>query len=502
MFTRFHRLRRGDDGVALVMAMSIVGIAGVLIVTLVGIALSQNRSSSNSRSRAASITTAEGAVDAALAAIQSAALATVPCGPQPATTVAGSAPDTITITTQVTFFNSAGNPLVCPLNEDVSVAADLAYRVLVKSVATTTPKGGGIPVRRQFESLAALKPSYSTDLNKAIFGNAGIQVANNFDLYGQNGPDADVYTNGNFSCANNEHYRGSVVAPLGSISVSGSCLIDVNAYAKTGFTSSGTVSGDVKVSAGGVAAGGTLGGKAYVTASSAWCTANTTKCTVTSPVRIPAAQTFPILNGTAAVLAQYTAQGYTSPVVLNNCDESQVGSVGRWLEDNAEDATTPVLLTTTCRVHVRGSTIKLNQNVAIFADRGFELSNQVNLQSKVTGEKHEILFIHPYDFQSRVSTVACNNNTLGDKNQTLNTGIALSNLVNMTPDISEFLYTPCDVQKANQSDVYGQVYAGGMANITNKTDAYYRPVSVIGVSVTPVVEFYNADILYKRESSS
>jgi Tfp pilus assembly protein PilX len=500
--TRMRRATYGDEGVALVMAMAILGMAGVLIVTLVSISLSQNRSSSNSRSRAAAVTTAEGAVDSTLAAIQSAALTTVPCGAQTATTVPGSAPDTITITSMVTYFNSAGTQLSCPLSEDVSVPANLAARVLVESVATTTPKGGGLPVRRQFESLAALKPSYSTDLNKAIFGNAGITVANNFDLYGQNGPDADVYTNGNFSCANNEHYRGSVVAPLGSVSITGSCLVDVNAYAKTGFSSAGTVSGDVKVSTGGVSAGGALGGKAYVTVGSSWCTANPSKCTVQATVKIPAAQTFPILNGDSTVMAQYTAQGYGTPIVLNNCDESAVGSVGRWLEDNAPTATTPVVLKTTCRVAVRGSTIRMNNNIAIFADQGIEMSNQVNLQSTVAGTKHEILFIHPYDFQSRVPSAGCSNNTLGFKNQTKNTGIALSNLVNMTTDVSEFLYSPCDIDKANQSTIYGQIYSGGQARIDNKTDAYYKPVSVIGVSVQPIVEFYNADILYKRESSN
>lgn len=501
MFTRIRMAQRNDEGMALVMAMALVGMAGVLIVTLVGIALSQNRDSSNSRNRAASVTTAEGAVDSTLAAIQAAPVANLPCGT--VTTSRESAPDTITITTSVTYLDKNGNPFACPPTE-----TQISTQVLVKATATSTPKGGGSLVHREFETLAALTPSYSTDLNKAIFGNAGVTVGNNFDLYGNSGPNADVYTNGNFSCTNNEHFRGSVVAPQGSITLSNTCLIDVNAYARDSFTmSSGTVSGDVKVSAGSVSiTGGTLVGKAYATATSAWCTANPSKCTVISPIKIPSIQSFPILNGDASTIAQYTAAGYTL-ITLTNCNASSSGSVGKWLEDNADTATTPVVLQTPCRVSFQNNakTVKLNSNVAIFADQGIEVTNSIGIQSTVAGVKHEILFIHPNDFATAHRTgvpagVACNNDTLGLSNQTKNTGIALSNLVTMTPDVSEFLYTPCDVLKANQSTVYGQVYSGGVANIANKTDAYYQPVSVIGVSSTKVVEYYNADVLYKRES--
>jgi hypothetical protein len=49
--------------------------------------------------------------------------------------------------------------------------------------------------------------------------------------------------------------------------------------------------------------------------------------------------------------------------------------------------------------------------------------------------------------------------------------------------------------------VYGQIYSGGQAIIDNKTDAYYAPVSVIGVSSTKVIEYYEADILYQRENT-
>ena len=498
MFTRIWDRRRDDEGVALMMAVALTAMSGVLIVTLIAIAQRMSNESSNTRGRAAAVTTAEGAVDATLAAIQNSDISSLPCGAT--TTNATAVPENVTITTTVSYLNSTGGAMACPPSELTA-----ASQVFIKSVATSTPRGGGLPVKREFETLAALKPKWSTDLNKAIFGNSGITVNNNFDLYGQNGPDADVYTNGNFTCANNEHLRGSIVAPQGSITLANTCTIDVNAYARDGVTmSNGTINGDIKVSAGAVnKTGGTLVGKAYATVGSAWCTANPSKCTVMSPVKIPTLQTFPVLNGDAATIAQYTSAGYTL-VTLNNCDPSQTGSVGKWLEDSASAATTPVVLQTTCRVQVenKAKTISLANDVAIFADQGVELTNSFTIQSSSAGVKHQLLFIHPYDFQSRVSGVACSNNTLGLSNQTMNTGIALSNLVITTADVTQFYYSPCNIDKANQSTVYGQVYSGAQAIIDNKTDAYYVPCSVIGVTATRVVEYYTADILYKRESTA
>ncbi|MCW2600795.1 MAG: hypothetical protein JWM02_2624 [Frankiales bacterium] len=485
MYLRWQRARGADDGIALVMAIALVGMVGVLLVTLVGLAIRENRATGNNRDRAASVTTAEGAVDATLAAVQQTGVASLPCGST--TTSSQSVPDVISITTSVTYLNAGGTALACPPDE-VTVAS----QILIKATATSTPAGGGQAVRRSFETLAALKPTYSTDLNKAIFGNAGISVGNNFDLYGQSGPDADVYTNGNFSCTNNEHFRGSIVAPLGSITLSNTCLIDVNAYAKTGFTmSSGTVAGDVKVSAGSASiTGGTVGGKVYASNSSTWCTANPSKCTV-GAVKIPSVSTFPVLNGDAATIATYTAAGYAT-VTRTNCSSSSSASPGYWLVNVAPTITQPTVLQTPCRLDFANNakTVALNNNVAVFADRGISVSNSIGFQSTVSAVPHQILFIHPADFATRVPETCAS----------LGTGISLSQLVNMTSDVSEMLYSPCDIIKANQSTIYGQVYSGGVATISNKTDAYYEPVDVLGVSTTKVVEYYQADVLYQRET--
>jgi hypothetical protein len=506
MFTRLWSRRREDDGMALMLAVSLTAMSGILIVTLVGLAARENKDTSHNRGRSAAITTAEGAVDATLAAIQEADVSTLPCGGT--TTSKDSVPDAISITTDITYYyldpatnvQTALPTSSCPPSETLTMT-----QVLVKAVATSTPRGGGLPVKREFETLAALKPQYSTDLNKAIFGQAGIAVGNNMDLYGEGGqPNADVYTNGNFTCSNNEHFRGSIVAPQGSVILNNSCVVDVDVYARDGVTLSSPgsiVNGNVKVSAGTVnLSSGTIVGKAYVTQTSSWCSANPAKCTVTTPVRIPAVQTFPQLNGDAATVSKYTAAGYTV-VTLTECDPKLPGSPGYWLENSAGTITTPTLLKTPCRVDVQNNakTISLNNDVAIFADRGVEIQNSITIQSKVAGQKHQILWIHPYDWQTRATGLTCND--LGSNVQTKGYGIVLTQLVTMSPDVNELLYSPCNVNKANQSTVYGQIYSGGIANVANKTDAYYRPVSVLDIVSTKVVLYYQADILYKREST-
>ena len=162
--------------------------------------------------------TAEGGIDTALAQIQNASVTSIPCGTT-TTTGNSSNPEVVTLTTTVTYFNAAGTQLTCPLTDTMYAA-----QASVRSSAVSIPKGGGQQVTRTMETLVQLKPKYANDLDRAIFGDAGVTVSNNFDLYGQTGPDADVYTNGSFTCSQNEHFRGSIYAQ-GAISLANSCTI-------------------------------------------------------------------------------------------------------------------------------------------------------------------------------------------------------------------------------------------------------------------------------------
>lgn len=473
------RVTRDDAGVALVVSIALMGLATVLMLTMITLTVRESRQTSRDRSRAVAVTSAEGAVDLALTRIQEAAVTGLPCTSTVSKT--DSKPETMAITTTVSYFDAAGAALACPPPSTV-----VASQALIKSVSVATPAGGGAEVRRTVETLVALKPKFTTDLNKAIFGNAGVQVANNFELYGQAGPDADVYTNGSFVCSNNEHFRGSVVAQ-GSITLQNTCTIDVNAWAKTGFTSSHTgarVSGDVLVSNGNAEiSAGSVGGKvkAVTITPASYCTSNPGKCvTGTTAAAVPPAEIFPQIAGDESTLDAWRAEGFTV-VYKNDCASTGANNPGKWIAANADKLTGKTLVRTTCQVSFATNvkTVSQNYDLAVFADGGFDVANTLTFQSTDTTRRN-LYFIQPYGS-------SCG-------------GISLSNQVTMATTVSVLLYSPCDIHKANQSDIYGQVYAGGTAYIDNKTNATYTPLPVFGATATRFVISYSADVLYKREN--
>lgn len=473
------RVNRDDSGVALVVSIALMGLSTVLMLTMITITVRETRQTSRDRSRAVAVTSAEGATDLALTQIQEAPVSALPC--TSTVSKSDSKPELMTITTTISYVDAAGAALACP-----PPPTAVASQALIKAVSVATPAGGGAQVRRTVETLVALKPKFTTDLNKAIFGNASVQVANNFELYGQSGPDADVYTNGSFVCSNNEHFRGSVVAQ-GSITLENTCTIDVNAWAKTGFTSSSTgarVSGDVLVSNGSAdISAGSVGGKvkAVSVTPASYCSSNPGKCvTGASAAAVPPAEMFPQLAGDESTLDAWRAQGYTV-VYKNDCAATGINNPGKWIAANADKLSGKTILRTTCQVSFDTSvkTVSLSNDLAIFADGGFDVANTLTFQS-TDATKRYLYFVHPYGS-------ACG-------------GISLSNQVTIATTVSTLLYSPCDIHKANQSDVYGQVYAGGTAYIDNRTNATYTPLPVFGATATRFVISYAADVLYKREN--
>jgi hypothetical protein len=469
-------------------ALAITGLVGLLMLTLVTLSVTEGMQSGSNRARAAAVTTAEGAVDLTLAQVQSAPIASLPCGGTVGD--AQSQPDTMSVTTTVQYFAVNGTPLSCPPAGNV-----VAVQAKVTSTSVATPSGGGTRSRRTVETLVALKPTYANSLDKAIFGQDGVSVGQHFNLYGQSGPNADVYTNGNFTCENNQRFRGSIIAQ-GTITLANRCTIDVNAWSKTGVivnNANTVVSGDVLVSNGNATIGaGTVGGKvkALDVTPDSWCTSNPAKCVEgTTAAAPPLAQSFPPLNGDDATAAAYQAQGYT-PVVKNDCTGDNLENPGRWIAANAATAG-KTMLRTRCRLQfpTNLSVIKFANDFAFFADKGVDISQSLRFES-TSSTVRELLFVHPYDFAARV----------GGTCAAYNPGISLTQQVQMSGTVKELLYSPCDVLKNNLGVLTGQVYSGGTVTIGQNTDVTYSPLSVFGVTASSIVESYTSDVLYKREN--
>lgn len=492
---------RGDEGVALVVAVAVMALAAAMMITMTMIMFSDNKQTGRDRDRSVSINYAEGGVDTALAQIQNASVGSIPCGTT-TRTATNAAPETVTITTTVTYFDSSGTALSCAGSGGL-LSTQYAAQAQVKAVATSTPRLGGQPVQRTMEALVSLKPTYANDLNRAIFGQAGVVVTNNFDLYGQNGPDADVYTNGDFSCTNSEHIRGSIYSQ-GTITLNGPCTVDSTAWSKNGFASTDShvyVGGDVQVSNGNAnISQGTIGGKvkAVTITPASFCQNSPSKCvTGSNAAPPPPAVGYPQLGNDTA---PWVANGYVvanNGSYLDNCSNTSASdNPGNWIVNHASTLSSKTVLLTHCTLFFpqNAKNINLKQDLAIFASGGIDLENSLDFAS-TDSTKHYIYFIQPYN--SVTSSSPCGTYTTQQGNQL---GIWLGNLVTMESTVSELLYTPCDIHKENQSSTYGQVYAGGTVYIDNKSSAFYVPIPVFGAVTTKIVLWYTADILYKRET--
>ncbi|MEI2717745.1 MAG: hypothetical protein V9E98_12295 [Candidatus Nanopelagicales bacterium] len=201
-----HRMRE-DSGVALVATMGLVMMVAILMITIAAFALREARQSGQDRQRSSSVMSAEGQVDITLAKIQGTARESLPCDDTVTQTEAQ--PDAISVQTVVTYFDGEA-AATC---EDVRSGAVTVDRALIKSTATSAAVADTRPAQRTVEVLVNMNPTMENGLDKAIFGNTGITLANRAQVFGRDGAaDADLYTNGNFVCSNNQQFFGSVVA--------------------------------------------------------------------------------------------------------------------------------------------------------------------------------------------------------------------------------------------------------------------------------------------------
>lgn len=501
------RRTQQDDGVAMVAAIGLIGLVGIVMMAMLAFTLREIRQTGHDRQRSSAITTAEGATDSKISLIQDAAPAGLPCDSVDTTT---SGNDSLTRTTTVTYYDAAGNGYLCPSattsRDGLSplTVSTVVNHALVSTTSTSAPIAGQAPAVRTMESYVRLTPTFANGLSKAIFGNQGVSLSNNGEIFGQNGtPNADVYTNGNFVCNNNQYYHGSVYAALGSITLSSTCTVEVNAWAKTGFSATNTgvrVNGDVKVSSGNASLvqNATVGGHVYAnTFSGAYCSNHPNKCVTPSvPLGDPPQESFPVFNWDATTQALWEAQGYTvisasNDSSIDNCTLSgDSNGPGAWLMSHSSTLTQPTILFTHCQVIIQrnNNVIKLGNNLAVMAAGGVSFRNSLTIKSTSATQQRNLYLIQPYNFVATPCTTD---------------GITLDNQVTIEDSVYELIYTPCNVRKANNSTHYGQIYAGGVAQIDNRLTMYYQPLPIWGIDGhTNEVESYAVDLLYKRENVS
>lgn len=489
-----------DAGIAMIVSISLMGIVAIIVLALVSVALSEARASGRDRQRSGAVMTAEGRVDTLLSQIQSAAPASLPCD-DAATTDGGDVSiisDDQDVSAVVTYYNAAGAPVDC---------ANLATTVLAQAKVVVTSESNQIvgtsPARRTVETLISLVPTYGNDLDKAIFGNGGITISNQSTVTTPDGAlDADVYTNGNFLCpvGSNQEYWGSIYAQ-GSITMNGACKVLVDLHAGTFVRTNhnhANVNGKV-LAAGGLAyVKGTVGGvvRASGTASGPGCVPASKCVSSATDISAPPATAFPQISWNGAIPAAWASELGFAPanVVTPACGPRTSGGdktdeIGEWIKANASTlpANTVVLAYCPDPVYMSGVSLQLAKNLAIFSTKGFVIDGNPTIQSTVASEARNLYLMQPYT--SAPSCVAGS------------PGIYIGNNVSFTSTARVMLYSPCDIDKRNNSEITGQVYSGGVARISQRTDMMYVMLPMAGLSaVSATVESYDVNIIYKREN--
>src|SRR5450830_638980 len=351
-----HRRVDDDRGIALVVAVALMALVTTLLVVMVSVAIHENSSSGRDRQRSSAVMTAEGQVDSLISQIQSAAIADLPCDPIPPLNVSVGS-DTMTITSTVTYSTAADVQVDCG-----SLATTTLATAKIKATSTSNTLPGQPAAVRRVETLLHLTPTHGNAFDKAIFGYGGVSLANNGEIFGEGGlPNADVYTHGSMTCNNHQTYHGSIFAQ-GTVTMSNTCVVDVDVYAQRGYTADNpgvSVNGKVLVSAGSIILGhsslgqqarasGTVTGNVCSPAGNGKCIAG--DANVAPPPSVP----FPQYLWDTETQDAYLADGYTLetfPQAGYPCGmydgpgplKGKVDWVGKWLVEHSGSTTKTVI---------------------------------------------------------------------------------------------------------------------------------------------------------------
>ena len=102
-----------EDGMALVVAVALIGLVTTLMLVLVTYALRETGSTGFDRQRSAAVTAAEGQVDSTFARMQLSSRASLPCDVLPEVQSRQSPNDTMSVVTTVTYYDAAGAVVPC-----------------------------------------------------------------------------------------------------------------------------------------------------------------------------------------------------------------------------------------------------------------------------------------------------------------------------------------------------------------------------------------------------
>jgi cytoskeletal protein CcmA (bactofilin family) len=310
-------------------------------------------------------------------------------------------------------------------------------------------------------------------LGQAIFSHTVLDFQNQLTINGNVSNDGDVYTNGNFSLANNTSISGSVYAQGGAQISQGIVKQDVWAKNAVTLTSGIAVFGKVTSSVSSItlSSNSHIYGNAKAGTTITGGTIDGTK-TPNSSSGPPPQRPFPQITYDPK---PWTDAGYT---IMNfgTC------ALAKAFIDAMPVGNYVVRVTPTCALSWgNNSTVNIKGNLALITDGSISTVNQTNWNS--VGGPWTVFFLVPYR-----TGLNCTKPSPYD--------VSVSNNTGFNNGLKLFVYSQCNVDFGNNNaeGVNGQII-GGTVTITNQMTLNYKPIIVPGFNLTG----YNEQTSYLRE---
>lgn len=486
MFTTLHRRFHEEDGVALIVSLMVAFVVLMLTTIVVAQSIHSLDSSGYDRERLLSVNAAEAGVNDWYQYLQTTALDDLDCADRTEDIATG--PATATFDASATFYAADGTTeMDCSTFTDENFPGYAAIR-------STGEVEGQTP--RSIETLVRLSPNYG-GWGAAILAVNSTTFGNQFDIYGDNGDDGDVYVlNGDLVISQAINIRGNVYVPYGGATISNNATISGNLWTRDAINlkNPAVVKGSALSETGDIygSPGGTIEGAA-VTEGDVDTTGGLTVLGTVSPSTEVAAtptQTFPTIGYDES---DWTAEGYTicdstcyaTASGSNDCDKAYNWMRSTWPGSSTGAVVLRITGSTACTFkNGNNDTNSIKANIAVISDWGFDLGQRSNWNG-TSGDVKHMHFISVAPAASCPSSGTSNKNIIVGQNTSFNSYVDV------------FFYTPCSATMRNQNAFSGQVMAQDVS-IENNFEMNYKPVLVPG---SGEITGFKQDIAYVREDA-
>ncbi|MEX0990998.1 MAG: hypothetical protein WD004_01820 [Actinomycetota bacterium] len=492
-----------EAGVALITVMLVTMVLISLSAAVVQLAIHSSESAAYDGKRMVAIHAAAERITTYVAELDS--MASVCPDAEPVIT--SESPRT-TSTLTVALVDAAGDAIAC----DGSFGpGDIPERALVTSSAIT---GTGQEAARTLQAEIPLEPFYG-GLDKAIFGNASIELNNNNDItHDLETNDADIYSNGDITNKGYLIIEGDVLAQgnvdvtgcmegniwaRGSVSVKASfvggcnsdpqpgatCYSGVCIYPDAGHITASDPGSTITIAStfayGDCRAGGTVSIPSNSACSSVRNPEKPQEPVKCSPecgypneigLEPPPAVAMPHITYDAADWADWRITTYTDCTAAGSAIQSYLsgGSPSGW--DTASDNL--VRISPACTLTIAAGSYTVRDDLSIVTDGSIAFDGSHNWSA--APDATTVRLIRPW-----TDNLVCGDTgTFGPYDISFSQQTDLSGL-------SVFAYTPCEVLSSQQNrDFKGQVIAG-QVTISNSMSLAYSPILVPGMVPTGFV---------------